>query len=180
MSTSSPSESWRAIPGLEGEYEASGLGLVRSLDRVIQRGGRLVQWKGRLLCPAKYCYGYLITNIRGRVRFIHQLIALAWVGPRPDSAVVNHKNGIKTDNRPENLEWVTQRDNMLHAYSTGLKLSTGENNGNCKLTDADVVSILESPHAGTTELAKRFCVSPRTIRLIRSGAAWRHIPRVAT
>ena len=51
---------------------------------------------------------------------VHRLVAMAFNGPIPAKLEVNHKNGVKHDNRPENLEYVTHRENMLHAHRLGL------------------------------------------------------------
>lgn len=73
--------------------------------------------------------GYLrvTLSVDGKRRnlFVHHLIAEAFHGPRPDGLQLNHRNGIKTDNRPENLEYVTAKENMQHAIRTGLIVHPG-------------------------------------------------------
>lgn len=80
--------------------------------------------RGRFLTPYGHQSGYptYVLSINGKRtnKHLHRLVAEAFI-PNPDKLPqVNHKNGIKTDNSPENLEWCTNRDNALHAYQHGL------------------------------------------------------------
>jgi hypothetical protein len=62
---------------------------------------------------------------------VHVLVLEAFAGPRPDGMVANHKNCIKTDNRAENLEWVTQSENVLHAYRNGRRIINAAHKARC-------------------------------------------------
>lgn len=57
------------------------------------------------------------TGVGKKKHLLHRIIATAWVENPLNKPHINHKNGIKTDNRPENLEWVTASENMLHAHT---------------------------------------------------------------
>jgi hypothetical protein len=70
----------------------------------------LSQWKQK---------GYFYCKMNDRAVAIHDLIATAYLGTRPDELCVNHKNGVKTDNRPENLEYVTLAENTRHSMRIG-------------------------------------------------------------
>ena len=95
---------------------------------------------------------------------MHRLVANKYI-PNPESKpFVNHINGIKSDNHVSNLEWVTQSENELHAYKTGLK-NTGHLS---KLSPQDVTKILGSSEKGSV-LAKKYGVTPTRIWQIRNG-----------
>ena len=112
-------EVWKDIPGYEGKYQASTLGRIRSLDRIIRNGwGTHSQIKGKVLRPERSNWGYLRVAISqdGRTvrKSVHRLVALAF-HKNPDALPeVNHINGNKADNRLENLEWTTTSGNQLH------------------------------------------------------------------
>src|SRR5205823_1039103 len=101
-----------------------------------------------------------INGLRQRV-LVHHLVATTFIGPRLPGMQINHKNGIKTDNRPQNLEWVTSKDNNIHALVTGLRRGPfGEKAPNSKLTQSEIVEIRRlGPTTLQRELAERFGVT---------------------
>lgn len=113
------SEIWRKTP-LSEFYEVSNEGRVRSLSRTVKCGhrGGTRQIPGKLLKPHVLIQsGYKQVILEGRNKqSVHRLVALAFVPGHTEGLVVNHKNGDRQDNRPENLEWVTQAENNSHAY----------------------------------------------------------------
>ena len=121
-------ESWQPVPGYEGLYQVSDLGRVRSLDRTVwrQRLGKAMQWtlQGRLLKTkwvgrAKYVGVSLSKNGQVATRTVHSLVALAFIGPRPEGMEVNHKDCDKQNNALNNLEYLTHGENQRHAAQRG-------------------------------------------------------------
>ena len=117
-------EVWRPIPGYEGYYEVSNLGRVRSVPRTREvknrYGGTSVRTdKGVVMSPIEHSNGYLyVTLARDGLRinhYIHRLVARAFCEGAEDGLVVDHKDGDKRNNHCDNLEWVTQKLNVVRA-----------------------------------------------------------------
>lgn len=102
-------EIWSGIDG-HPRYEVSSLGRVRSNAKPT-RG-----WV--ILSPyTSGPEGYLQVSVDARKKYlVHRLVAVAFLSPIDGSEIVNHKNGIRTDNRVENLEWTTTSENLKHGY----------------------------------------------------------------
>jgi hypothetical protein len=106
---------------------------------------------------------------------IHRLVSLAFIENIENKEQVNHINGIKNDNRVENLEWVTQSENELHSYRLlNKKRSLGELHGNSKLTEKDVLEIRQS-ELSDKELSFIYNSSRRNINDIKNKKRWKHI-----
>lgn len=106
--------------------------------------------------------------------FVHRLVAMGFVYGYAEGLTVNHINGNKLDNRPENLEWVTLAENTKHEWSTGLVDLRGENAPGHKLTQRQVIHIRRALRAGipANSLAIIAGVSASTVHLIQQGKRW--------
>lgn len=111
-------ETWKRIKGYEGHYHVSSLGRIRSY-----RLGRRKILKGGVGSHG-YVFVVLCINKTKTNHLVHRLVAEAFIPNIDGKSQVNHKNGIKHDNRVENLEWCTRQENEQHAWKLGLKKTT--------------------------------------------------------
>lgn len=175
-------EVWRPIPGYKGFYSVSSAGRVRSEKRlVVDSIGRPRRIKERILRPRADKIGYvkvaLHKNGVGDSILIHRLVVSAFIGPCPIGREVNHRDGDKTNNHLNNLEYVTRRENIQHSFSSGLKIpQKGQEHGRSKLTEALVQSIKRQKGTRTARsIARDFGVHEVTIGGIFKGRIWKHV-----
>jgi len=171
---------WKPVIGYEGSYEISNTGQVRGIDRVIFKRGFPYNIKGKLLKQTLNKKGYprvkFTINNNQLERNPHRLVAEAFITNPNNFPQVNHINGIKTDNNIENLEWVNNSMNILHAYSLGLQPSRkGENNSNAKLNNNSVTLIKQKYNNGAniSSISKEMNINLSIIRQLIYGRTWK-------
>lgn len=174
------------IDGYEGLYEVSSLGRVRSVARRAThwRGGTRAVHERILAAPlgghlewGGYPMAHLCKMGQRKLHYVHRLVAAAFLGSIGDREI-NHINGIKTDNRLENLEIVGSAENIRHAVATGLRNLRGERNHKATLTEADVRAVRARLAAGETgaAIARSLGVLPGCVSKIKHGRSWAHLP----
>lgn len=171
------SEYWKDIPNYTGYYQASKNGNIRSVDRSIIRNGVKVNIKGTVLKSSTgendYPTVVLSKDGKNKTWYVHDLVAITFIGPKPKGSVVRHITNIKTNCKLSNLEYGTSSDNASDRNRSGTA-PIGEKNGRAKLTKNDVTTINALLKIGrkATELAEKYGVSNATISNIKNNKNW--------
>lgn len=181
-----PQPEWRAVIGYEGLYEVSSTGKVRGLAREVEfisRHGtpavRTIPAKVLAQTPdwGRHAYGRLTVKLskdgKAVTRLVHQLVAEAFIGPRPDGQQVAHCDGNPANNAVANLRYATPAENTGDKFLHGTVLR-GADVGNSKLNE-NQVRLIRASDISVTKAAKVFGVSVAQVSRIRSGTRWGHV-----
>ena len=153
-------EKYIIIPGYDGRYEISNWGNVKSNTFLIPRNLKFDTY-----------IGYYRIKLKRKNYLVHRIVAKAFIPNPENKPQVNHINGIKTDNRLENLEWVTSSENNQHAYSF-LKRKFS----NSKLSKESIIEIRDKFNKGIKqkELKEFYHVSHSTISEIINNKRYKN------
>lgn len=161
----------RPVKGFEGLYEIDSTGTVRSAKTGKVRKTTVWDRYPRVTLTKK--------GVQTTVS-VHRLVWECFVGPIPEGLQINHKNGVKDDNRLENLEVCTPSENVAHGFRVLGRTppnnpNHGSKNGSARLMESDIPIIRELAHSGvlTHIIAKRFGVHNTTIRRVVRGDRWK-------
>lgn len=176
-------EEWRAVVGLEGRYEVSDAGRVRSLDRAKawppsrrHPRGHIGVVPGKTLGLFTCSRGYVAFKVDGRNWKVHHVVAAAFIGPRPADRLVRHLNDIKRDNRASNLAYGTMADNgrdgaRNDAYAHGAAHYA------TKLTAEDAAAIKGLRGVvSQSRVARRVGIRQSCVSEIMTGKTWARVP----
>ena len=170
-------EIWKWISGYEGLYQVSNYGRIKTFPRHSRYKEIMIRR------PALGTGGYLQVGLHkngiSKTFDIHRLVAQTFIPNPLNLPEVNHKFGNKFDNCVENLYWCTDEENTHHAVETGL-IKSGADRNEAKLTAEQVRWIRENykpydPNFGASALARKFNVSPRTIRRVVKGITYKNV-----
>lgn len=178
-------EIWKPLTGYKRYYAVSNLGRVKSLKRKItQKNGIIKYYKETIKNPKlqekEYARVSINTpNIKNKWLQRSRIILSTFKPVRyMKNLDVNHINGIKTDDRLENLEWTTRKENIEHAFKTGLcNHRRGEGLCYSKLKEKDVLVIREmiKNKISMSEIARKYNLNRTSIYSIKDGKSWKHI-----
>lgn len=175
-------ELWVDIEGFEGYYQVSNMGRIKSLPRKWISGNSVREYKKPFIRKQSmhdrgYCQVLLRKyNILKNYK-THVLVGKYFVPNPSNLPEINHKRGVKLDNRFHQLEWCTPLENVRHAIAMGLKKpSYGIKNGMAKLTNKQVKEIFNS-NTPSRATAKKYKVSKNLILRIRSRETWGHLTK---
>lgn len=178
-------EIWKDVEVYEGIYQVSNIGRVKSMSRYIpyKIEGMYAYRNGRILINAVSSAGYHRVFLKkpGKCKpmSVHRLVAFAFIPNYGNKPFVNHINGIKSDNRVENLEWCTASENNIHAFKIGLCSQKGDKNAYSKLSSTDVISIRkmkkDNPEYTYKYISTFFNVGEDQISVIIKRKQWAHI-----
>lgn len=159
-------EQWKSISGYEN-YRVSNLGNCKSGDNVLVNKMDTVGYL--IICVSK--------KSKSKTFRIHRLVATAFIPNPENKPQVNHKNGVKTDNRVDNLEWVTRSENINHAFKNGLINLKGERHSATKVNNEGVLKIRALANSGTpqSDIATMFKISHVQVYRIVNKINWSHI-----
>lgn len=176
-------ENWMYIVGYEGLYQVSTLGRVRSLDRVITRGGLRsgdLPLKGKIKEQTSNKDGYkkvtLCARGLGETKLVHRIVAEAFLPNKYNLPLVLHRDDVPYNNRVDNLKWGTQQDNMDDMVSKGRQIR-GEDHPGTSVTDLDVLFIRYWCNTGYGDRAvsEVFNIGRKAVNRIKLRRTWRHV-----
>lgn len=181
MSTVEIVEEWRAIPGYEGYYEASDLGRIRSLSRVVNGGSGMRRLPGQIRKQSIGSHGYSVVSMskegERKVYCVNRLVLMAFNnGPWVSRQDACHNDGDRQNNKLSNLRWDTRAGNSADRITHGTQVR-GSKTGNARLNEAKVTVIKEALRRGErqVDLARAHDVAIETIHSIKAGKSWRHV-----
>jgi hypothetical protein len=159
---------WKIIPGSDNLYFASREGRIFSM---ISRKEVKCSDDGQ---------GYMKFRINGKMVRRSRAIMLTWTkgGSNKYRTEVNHKNGVRSDDRLENLEWVTPSENVMHSFrELQREVKRGSKNGSAILDEDKVMDIVKllSTNTSRKEISEKYKVSSSTITAIATGQNWSHL-----
>ena len=174
---------WKDVINYEGIYMVNQYGVIKSLDHIVyHKDGKKRLQKGRNIKYSKSKKGYIQVSLnKNCIKFntsVHRVMAIAFLNNPFNKPQINHINGIKDDNRLENLEWCTNKENQLHAIRNNLiHPNYGENHHMSKIPNSHIAGIREEIKNGKPMriIAERYSMSITAISNIKNRKTYINI-----
>lgn len=178
-------EIWKDVEEFDFLYQISNMGRLKSKERKVNSkiqkcGYRIISEKIKLAQDNGNGYKqyYIQINKIRRLQYVHRLVANYFIPNLENKKQVNHKNGIKSDNRVGNLEWCTQSENTAHAVKNKL-MKSGEDSVHSKLTKQNVLCIRRlyriNPKFSKSDVSRKLGVRDSTIHKIINNERWKNL-----
>ncbi len=178
-------EIWKDIPGYEGLYQSSNFGRIKSLSRTISQKNGIKRTIREIIIKTHISGMYLAMSTvdvfgNKKTTSVHRLVAITFIPNLENKPCVNHINGIKTDNRVENLEWCTYLENEIHSRDVlNKKYAFGEMSSSAKLTEQKVLAIRRlhkiNPKYNRKKIALKLGIHHYSLNDIHRRKSWKHI-----
>lgn len=160
-------EVWKPVPSLQGRYEASSLGRFRKV------GGKI---HAATIAKGGYAITTAFLNKKSITVCIHRAVCEAFHGLSAPDHEVNHLNYDRSDNRPDNLEWLSRKDNVKYSRE---RYARGSTHYRAKLDEATVKEIreklIEAQYGAIRRVAREYGLHVRTVFRIKDRETWKHI-----
>ena len=169
-------ETWKPIEGFEGRYEVSSFGRFKGLSRpLIYKDGRKGSLNEKMIKGSLGNHGYYSITFDSKItKLAHRVVAETFLGKQEYRLTVNHKDGVKTNNAVDNLEWATFKENNDHARNTGLCNQHGNDTNLTKFSEqlvAALKKVSDKYHTTAQDLAEMFGMSKSHVYEILNGSS---------
>jgi hypothetical protein len=175
-------EIWKDVVGYEGIYMVSSFGRMKSKERIVERKKMGNYFQKEAIIEGSEYHGYKVTTIvKNKIKknkFIHVLIAEAFLGPKPEKMEVCHNDGDRKNNAIENLRYGTRSDNVRDSIKHGTykrpPIVRGSKRSDAKINEEIAKQIKESDESSYI-LAKKLNISRALISNVRRNKSWTHV-----
>jgi hypothetical protein len=175
-------EIWKDVVGFKGIYKVSSLGRLKSLERIVVRKNDVRLRINEKIILGSDHHGYLYTTLRKKdcrvQKFIHVIVAEAFIGVKPEGKEVCHFDGNRKNNCVNNLRYGTRSDNVRDAIAHATHYTPfrkkGSERSQAKINE-EIAKLIKNSADSSYVLAKRFNVSRSLISNIKRNRAWTHV-----